>query len=185
METPRDDQLIADLRALRPAPRPEFAAELDQRAATGFPRRTHWRWTPFERLRSMQPRKLLIPAGGIAIVAIAVTTALVAMQGTQTATNLSIDRGSGQSSKSQPSHPSYEYEGATSAPEAAGSEEAGDAITRSSEAPTAGAANGAKALSFDGSGAYSATKEKLQPFSNDVPTRTHNRAVERSAELVL
>lgn len=76
METPRDDQLIADLQALRPTPRPEFAAELDERAAAGFPRRTHWRWTPFERLRAVQPRRLLIPAGGLAIVAVAVVTVL-------------------------------------------------------------------------------------------------------------
>ena len=34
-----DDTLFAELRALRPAPRPEFAAELDERAAAGFPRR--------------------------------------------------------------------------------------------------------------------------------------------------
>ena len=42
METPRDrdDRLAEDLRALRPTPRPEFTAELDQRAAAGFPRRT-------------------------------------------------------------------------------------------------------------------------------------------------
>ncbi len=40
METPRDEQLAADLRALRPTPRPEFAAELDERAAAGFPRRS-------------------------------------------------------------------------------------------------------------------------------------------------
>jgi hypothetical protein len=40
MEPLRDDQLTADLRALRPAPRPEFTAELDQRAAAGFPRRS-------------------------------------------------------------------------------------------------------------------------------------------------
>ena len=33
-------QLVADLRALRPTPRPEFAAELDERAAAGFPRRS-------------------------------------------------------------------------------------------------------------------------------------------------
>ena len=40
METPRDDQLAANLKALRPTPRPEFAAELDERAAAGCPRRS-------------------------------------------------------------------------------------------------------------------------------------------------
>ena len=33
-----DDTLFAELRELRPTPRPEFAAELDERAAAGFPR---------------------------------------------------------------------------------------------------------------------------------------------------
>lgn len=178
METPRDDQLIADLKALRPAPRPEFAAELDQRAAAGFPRRTHWRWTPFERLRAMQPRKLLIPAGGVAIVAIAVTTALVTTEGSQTTTNLSIDRGGGQGSKSQPSHPSFEYEGATSAPLAAGteaeSEEAGGGI-QSSVAPSAGAAT-------DSPENFKSNGGDRYPNGS---TNPHNRSVERSAELVL
>src|SRR6185369_13805141 len=90
METPRDDQLAADLRALRPTPRPEFAAELDQRAAAGFPRRTHWRWTPFERLRSMQPRKLLIPAGGMAVLAIAIATAVTMSSEQNDSSNLAV-----------------------------------------------------------------------------------------------
>ncbi|HEX5592790.1 MAG TPA: hypothetical protein VFX35_05525 [Solirubrobacterales bacterium] len=45
MEPLRDDQLIADLQALRPTPRPQFTAELDERAAAGFPRvesRSSW-----------------------------------------------------------------------------------------------------------------------------------------------
>src|SRR5689334_19432173 len=92
METPRDDQLAADLRALRPTPRPEFAAELDQRAAAGFPRRTHWRWTPFERVRGVQPRKLLIPAGGFAAVAIALVTAVIAVSGGGGGSNSDLGR---------------------------------------------------------------------------------------------
>ena len=40
MESSRDDKLAATLSALRPAPRPAFAAELDERAAAGFPRRS-------------------------------------------------------------------------------------------------------------------------------------------------
>jgi len=34
-----DDTLFAELRELRPTPRPEFTAELDERAAAAFPRR--------------------------------------------------------------------------------------------------------------------------------------------------
>jgi hypothetical protein len=178
METPRDDQLAEDLRALRPAPRPEFAAELDQRAAAGFPRRSHWRWAPFERLRTMQPRKLLIPAGGLAVVAIALITAVVAMN----------ESGGGSSSETprrlMQEHnlsPLPETAKPSTQPEAAIEEVAPELHSSSSSA----AAGGAKELNFDSSGTSSGSNEKLQPFSNQVPNRLHNRAVERSAELVL
>ena len=166
METPRDDQLAADLRAMRPAPRPEFAAELDQRAAAGFPRRSHWRWTPFERLRSARARKLLIPAGGVAILVIAVTTALVAMQDTQSQMTLNIDKGAGHDTGS-PHHSCCEFERSVPAAQAprpeAASKEAGGSVTNSS----AGAA------------------AEVESLGQDASTRVHNRAVERSAELVL
>jgi Domain of unknown function (DUF4349) len=82
MEPFRDDnELIAELRALRPAPRPAFAAELDERAAAGFPRRS----TPasaaltnlFARLRATPPRRLALAGGSLALAMIAVATALV------------------------------------------------------------------------------------------------------------
>src|SRR6478735_1175391 len=77
MEPPRDDQLTAELRALRPKPRPEFAAELDQRAAAGFPRRSRLPRFSFERLRAIPRRRLLLPAGGVALAAIVVATILI------------------------------------------------------------------------------------------------------------
>jgi hypothetical protein len=77
METPRDgnDQLAEDLRALRPTPHPQFAAELDQRAAAGFPRRSRLRWPSFNRPK-WSSKRVLLPAGGIAVIAIAIATAL-------------------------------------------------------------------------------------------------------------
>ncbi len=80
METPRDrdDRLAEDLRALRPEPRPEFTAKLDERAAAGFPRRSRLPRLSLGRLRAVPPRRLLIPAGAVAVLAIAVTTAVVA-----------------------------------------------------------------------------------------------------------
>jgi uncharacterized protein DUF4349 len=79
MEPLRDDQLIAELQALRPTPRPAFAAELDERAAAGFPRRTRLaQWAG--RLPRLPRRRLLVPAAGLAVLAIAVATALVASQ---------------------------------------------------------------------------------------------------------
>jgi Domain of unknown function (DUF4349) len=75
MEPRRDeDQLVADLRALRPTPHPEFAEELDKRAAAGFPRRSRLPRISFGRLRAVPPKRLLIPAGGLAVVLIAVLT---------------------------------------------------------------------------------------------------------------
>ena len=84
MRSPRDDQLIADLQALRPTPRPRFAAELDERAAAGFPRRPADR--QLDRLRvwlhSLSPRRIFIPAAGAAVAVIALATvALVVGRG--------------------------------------------------------------------------------------------------------
>lgn len=77
MEPPREDQLIADLHALRPTPRPEFAAGLDQRAAAGFPRRSRLPRFSLERLRAIPRRQLLLPAGAVALATIAVATILI------------------------------------------------------------------------------------------------------------
>src|SRR3954447_322742 len=72
MEPLRDDQLIADLQALRPTPRPQFAAELDERAAAAFPRRSRLRLE----LPSLPAVRLLVPAGGVAVILLAIVVAL-------------------------------------------------------------------------------------------------------------
>jgi hypothetical protein len=84
MEPFRDDQdLAAALSALRPAPRPAFAAELDERAAAGFPRRSSDATSPLAalgaRLRSLRLRQVLIPAGATALAAVAAVTVVVAV----------------------------------------------------------------------------------------------------------
>ncbi|HEX6782862.1 MAG TPA: DUF4349 domain-containing protein [Solirubrobacterales bacterium] len=175
MDTPRDDRLAAELRALRPTPRPEFVAELDQRAAAGFPRRTHWRWTPFDRLRTIQPRKLLIPAGGIALVAIALATTVVAIDeggdGPASERPHTLFRESNPAPAPGPeiakpvapnaAKPSTQYEGTV------------EEVEGSSASSAGAAASAPMAKSFDGSD-YAEGSTRLQ-----------NRAVERSAELVL
>ena len=65
MEPFRDDQkLIDELRAQRPEPSQEFAADLDERAAAGFPRRSARGGTPLNgllgRLRALPPRRLAL-----------------------------------------------------------------------------------------------------------------------------
>lgn len=77
-----DAELAAALRSLRPEPSPAFAAELDQRAAAGFPRRSpQAARNPLARffawLRSGTRLRFLIPAGGVAVAAIAVATVMV------------------------------------------------------------------------------------------------------------
>src|SRR4051812_26193875 len=77
MKPNRDDQLIADPQALRPTPRPQFAAELDERAAASFPRRSRLPRPSFGRLQAFPPRRLLLSGGGLALLAIATATILV------------------------------------------------------------------------------------------------------------
>ncbi len=165
MEPLREDQLIAELRALRPTPHPEFAAELDERAAAGFPRRLHWRWTPFERLRGVQPKRLLIPAGGLAVILIAVVTAVAV-------TGESEDHSGGGSF--------LNYYGGEigSAPASKPKAEAPEHLARKTgdagpEVGTSSSAAGASA--------------EIEPFTRGTSFKfnPHNRAVERSADLVL
>jgi Domain of unknown function (DUF4349) len=153
METPRDrdDQLAEDLRALRPTPHPQFTAELDQRAAAGFPRRSRLRWPSFNRLRAI-PRWRLLSAGAVALLAIVVATAVVDTKDESPSGGGSfLSLYSGESDMEEPAPP-----------EDASAEEA---------QPLSGDSYAA-APDFDGSGGAAIA-------------RLSNRAVERSAEIVL
>jgi Domain of unknown function (DUF4349) len=81
----RDEaELAAALRELRPEPWPEFAAKLDARAAAGFPRDSGWRAALArlrKRLASTPPRRLIAPAGALAVAAVVIATAVVATTG--------------------------------------------------------------------------------------------------------
>ena len=85
MESSRDDKLAATLSALRPAPRPAFAAELDERAAAGFPRQAPSGSSPLSRavsrLRGLSPRRALLPAGATALATLVAATVIVAANG--------------------------------------------------------------------------------------------------------
>lgn len=163
MEPPRDDQLIADLRALRPTPRPEFTAELDQQAAAGFPRRSRLPlkgapslFTAIRDKRPARPKRLLLPAGGAALVAIAVATVIAV--GSQS--------GGGTSSS----------ELGLAQPE-----------TRLSELPPHKLQPSPTAKSAGGSSAASEASSQYVPAqgSNSSYPATRHRDVERSAEVVL
>ena len=81
MESPRNEDLLAGLRELRPSPSTGFAAELDAKAAAGFPGPERGaRSLPrrlAERLRALPPRRLIATAGACAVATIAVATAVV------------------------------------------------------------------------------------------------------------
>jgi hypothetical protein len=79
-----DDTLLAELRELRPTPRPEFTAELDERAAAGFPRRdSRAGANPFAHfanwIRGKSAGALLVPAVGLAIAVLAAAGVVVAI----------------------------------------------------------------------------------------------------------
>jgi hypothetical protein len=83
MEPYRDDnELMTELRGLRPEPRQEFTAELDERAAAGFPRRSSRESSSLQGLaswlRAVPPRRLMLSAGATALATVAVATVIVA-----------------------------------------------------------------------------------------------------------
>jgi uncharacterized protein DUF4349 len=83
MESPRNEDLVAALRDLRPSPNAGFATELDARAAAGFPRREQSAASLpqrlAERLRALPPRRLVATAGACTIAVVVVATAVVAI----------------------------------------------------------------------------------------------------------
>jgi hypothetical protein len=175
METPRnrDDQLAAELRELRPAPSPEFAAKLDERAAAGFPRHSRWPRLSLDRLPSMSPRRWLIPAGGLAVVAIAIATTVITSDGSQQTPQTQFSQGTA-GVEEQAAKP--------------GGSTLGKMVPFDKEAPVAPSAQAAAGSteaevgassnsSFDGSGRGTGGGAHL--------ARLHSRAVEHSAEVVL
>jgi hypothetical protein len=80
-----DDTLFNELRELRPKPRPEFTAELDERAAAGFPRRQapSAAAMPFAKLadwwRAKSPSGRLVPVLAAALAVLVVATGVVAI----------------------------------------------------------------------------------------------------------
>jgi hypothetical protein len=79
----REDELgvVAELEAMRPAPRDAFATELDARAAAGFrdAAAVSWRDRLGRRLGPAPWRRLAMPAAATAVAAIAVATAAISL----------------------------------------------------------------------------------------------------------
>jgi hypothetical protein len=115
METRREDtDLAAELRALRPTPRPAFVAALDARAATGFPAspRRGRGGRAWKLPRIVPARRLPALAGAGAVAAIAVATAVVASSESGTPVATPPRLGHLETNGARPSSP----ESATAAP---------------------------------------------------------------------
>jgi Domain of unknown function (DUF4349) len=152
----RDDaELTAALREIRPAPRPEFAAELDARAAAGFPRESRWgsMVARFRERLSSPPRRLLAPVGAFAVAAIVIATVVVA----------TTDSGG----PTSPDHPTTTV---------LDSARLGAEPVEKAAAPTTSAA---------GESSASATEAPISKLSGPYAAQTGRRDIERSAEIVL
>jgi hypothetical protein len=178
-----DDALFAELRAVRPTPRPEFAAELDERAAAGFPRRSapSAAATPFARLadrwRALSPRRRLMPVLAIALAALVVATGVVAIAG-RSGPRVNVDMGneavvgmvpgaresgmsaeetSGTSSSAAPARPHAAHHGGVNSGAGGGGERAGETVyspeVPSVESESAGTNKAAGAAAEEGAGA--------------------------------
>ncbi|HEX5526652.1 MAG TPA: DUF4349 domain-containing protein [Solirubrobacterales bacterium] len=178
MEPPRDDQLIADLRALRPTPRPEFAAELDQCAAAGFPRRSRLSlksppdfWTAMRNKGPAHPRRLLLAGGGAVLAAIAVTTVLVASNEPSHSRHViaqAVEHAPPKSSGTPQNFDGAGHYNSPSQPSAAGGPEA-SGVQYEAEAPVIPSASSA------------ASSESAEAVNGSF----RHRDVERSAEIIL
>lgn len=181
MEPYRDDELSTALAALRPTPRPAFAAELDARVAAGFPRESRAGRASLagamDRLRALKPSQVLLPVGATALTALLVAVVVV-----------------GQSSSGGPASLDSTTAMESSKPHSAASGNfAGGAADTQSSATTAEAEVEkveAPATKYEAEAPSAAGVEPLSksvsPSSNSgFAAGTAKRAVERSSELTL
>lgn len=178
MELFRNDKdLAATLVSLRPTPRPAFAAELDERVAAGFPRRSPRAISPLSglvaRLRAFPTRRLALSAGATALAAIAVVTVVIASSEPNTGPSGSL--GLSHSERPQPLPESRSPLSGTgsshgASPQAGGSSASGEAAGTHEAANTLGSKLPAPGSPSDAG-----------PFAS----KAGHRDVERSAEMVL
>jgi hypothetical protein len=172
MERSRDHEDVAiALAEVRPAPRDDFAAELDQLVATGFPRRARSGSSPLaalgKRLRAASPQRLLFATGSAALAAIAIATVIVASNDPAPAP-MALDGGHGTERFSEPAPQA-------GTPKVTGQPAGSDAAAGSAEA-------------------LSEASQPLKEYSTSLPdsnssysslSRATHRDIERSAEIGL
>lgn len=176
----RNDGELADaLREIRPTPRPEFAAELDGRAAAGFPGDSRWASAiarARRRLASTPPRRLIAPAGAFAVAAVVIATAVVAATENDDPTSAVGPAATTLDSGHAVPKP------AVTAPAAGGSGgAAGESANGTFEAPSTGIQSEAKAPTSASGYATVVPDRGSGPYA----AHAEHRDVERSAEIVL
>lgn len=177
MEMPRDDfELSSELRALRPSPGAAFADELDARVAAGFAKAGESEEGLLGRiaraLRNGSRRRLALPAGAAALLALVVATAVIAIGETTnevTAPNKVVDA-------RERSGRSLQFSDAP--------------VTATGRPPVGGkAAPGESSLSGGAAASPSAGYQSSGPTSkyqtSAADPAAGRRAIERDAELVL
>lgn len=177
MKSPDELALAAELRALRPTPRPEFATELDTRAAAGFPSKRRG-GALGERLSAatsrllISPRRLLAPAGGLAVASILVATVIVVSnEGDSAQGPIGIDSRDTGGAAQAPAHGPVQFsEESTVVP---GPHKAGGG-----ESAAAGSSAGGFEASAQAGG-------NVRPETGPYASQADDRDVERSAEMVL
>src|SRR4029077_9440240 len=181
-----DDTLFAELRELRPKPRPEFAAELDQRAAAGFPRGADTTASVFAPLADwwsgMTPTRRLVPVLATALAVVVVATAGVSISQSGGGGNSSAG-GSGLLSEFTPNPSTSESAQSSSGVEAGGSG-ANSAARSPSESSSAGGEEAAE------EGGSIESESELRPFAASLAPIVKNprqggRDIERSSYIVL
>lgn len=210
MERYSHDPLAEALRELRPTPRPEFAAELDRRAAAGFPPPEEPHGAPARsrirrlvaRLAAVPPRRVALPAGGLAVAAAVVAAVAVMSYESEPQQPPLGGRGDAEAGIHESAlRPNVNPDGAAQSADriaqAAGTppkvEEfweaqraegrSGDHLRASGESPGAGSPD-AKFHAFSEK-APSASATLAPASRGGVAAQTRNRDIERSAELTL
>lgn len=177
MEMHRDDlDLATELRALRSSPRTAFADELDARVEAGFARAgksggLSGRITRV--LHNISPKRLALPAGAVALTALAVATAVIAIG--ETGNDVSAPRQAVDAR--EPSGKSFQYSDAPVT--GTGRPPVGKRSAPDESSLPAGAGAAAPSAGYQSSGPTS----KYQTSAAE--PAAGRRAVERDAELVL
>lgn len=178
------DEIATALAEARPVPRQDFAQELDQRVAEGFPRHSRVSRFPLaglaDRIGARSPIRLSFAGAAVALVAIAVATVVIASSGSGSR-RIAIDSG--------PTAPRPSARGsAVAAPESSGSVQYSETVpraaaTESSSSSRAVSPPAVHSSEADSSAAYPPSHGS--PETESLANLSRHREIERSAEIGL